>query len=156
MKIEYVHASVYGNGAKVAEEFKKQMAIRGTEVNVRHVKDASPKKMPSAELYVFSSPGRFGKPHGRMRRFLKKLYLPSGTRYAILTTEGMPEADPKTGKMPTEDEEAKWHRIIPIMNELLQSKGLVKVAEGKIMITGMKGPPEDGWQQKVEAFASQI
>jgi hypothetical protein len=31
-----------------------------------------------------------------------------------------------------------------------------KVAEGKILVTGLKGPLEEGWQKKVEAFASQI
>jgi flavodoxin len=156
MKIEYFHASKYGNGAKVAEEFKRQMAARKVEVNVHHIKDAKPKDMPAADLYLFSSPGRFGKPKGNMRRFLKKVRLPPGTKYAILTTEGAPEPDPKTGKMPSEEEDAKWHQIIPIMNEILEGKGLVNVAQDKIMITGMKGPPEEGWQKKVKAFAAKI
>ena len=112
--------------------------------------------MPPADLYLFSSPGRMGKPIGGMRRFLKKAKLPSGTKYAILTTEGAPQPDKKTGRMPTEEELAKWQRIIPIMNEILQEKGLAKVAEGKILVTGLKGPLEEGWQKKVEAFASQI
>jgi hypothetical protein len=30
------------------------------------------------------------------------------------------------------------------------------VGEGKILVTGLKGPLEEGWQKKVEAFASQI
>jgi hypothetical protein len=30
MKIGYLHASKYGNGAMVAEEFSKQMAAQGT------------------------------------------------------------------------------------------------------------------------------
>jgi menaquinone-dependent protoporphyrinogen IX oxidase len=34
MKIEYFHASKYGNGAKVAEEFQRQMAAKGVTVNV--------------------------------------------------------------------------------------------------------------------------
>jgi flavodoxin len=141
MKIEYFHASKYGNGAMVAEEFKKQMAAKGVTVNVHHIRDAKPKEMPPADLYLFSSPGRMGKPIGRMRRFLKKAKLPSGTKYAIL---------------PTEEERAKWQRIIPIMNGILQEKGLVKVAEGKVLVTGLKGPLEEGWQKKVETFASQI
>jgi len=91
-----------------------------------------------------------------MRRFLKKAKLPAGTKYAILTTEGVRQPDKKTGRMPTEEEQAKWQRIIPIMNEILQEKGLVKVAEGKILVTGLKGPLEEGWQKKAEAFASQI
>jgi len=156
MKIEYVHASKYGNGAKVAEEFKRLMAAKDIDVDVRHVRDAKPKEMPPADLYLFSSPGRIGKPIGRMRRFLKKLKLPAGTKYALLTTEGAPRPDKKTGRLPTEEEQAKWQRVRPVMNEILLAKGLVKVAEGTVLVTGMKGPLEDGWENKVEAFASQI
>jgi hypothetical protein len=42
------------------------------------------------------------------------------------------------------------------MNDILQEKGLTKVAEGKILVTGLKGPLEEGWQKKVEVFVSQI
>ena len=156
MKIEYFHASKYGNGAMVAEEFKKLMAARDVTVNVHHVRDARPKEMPPADLYVFSSPGRMGKPRGCVRRFLKKARLPAGTRCALLITEAAPQPDKKTGRMPTEEERAKWQRVIPIMNEILQKKGLDKVAEGKIQVTGIKGPLEEDWQKKVEDFASQI
>jgi len=38
MKIEYFHASKYGNGAMVAEEFKRQMAAKEVTVNVHHVR----------------------------------------------------------------------------------------------------------------------
>jgi flavodoxin len=156
MKIEYFHASKYGNGLKVAEEFRKRMAAKGVTVNVHHVRDASPKELPPADLYLLSSPGRMGRPIGGMRRFLKHLNLPAGTKYAILTTEGAPQPDKKTGRMPTEEEMARWQRVIPIMNGLLQDKGLVKVAEGKVLVTGLKGPLEEGWQKKVEAFAARI
>jgi hypothetical protein len=156
MKIEYYHASKYGNGAMVAEEFKKIMAVKGVTVNVHHIRDSRPKELPPADLYVFSSPGRIGKPIGGMRRFLKKVQLPSGTQYAILTTEGAPQPDKKTGKMPTEEEIARWQRVIPIMDELLQAKDLKKVADGKVLVTGMKGPLEEGWQKKVETFAALV
>ncbi|MBN2266621.1 MAG: hypothetical protein JW775_12490 [Candidatus Aminicenantes bacterium] len=156
MHIEYFHASKYGNGVKVAEEFKTRMADKGVTVAIHHVGGAKPKKMPQADLYVFSSPGRLGKPRGRARRFLKKVTLPAGAKYAILTTEGAPRPDKKTGKLPTEEEQAKWQRVIPIMNEILQAKGLVKVAEGKVLVTGMKGPLEEGWREKVAEFAARI
>ena len=155
-QIEYYHASHYGNGAMVAEEFKKQMAARGVIVNVHHINDAKPKEIPSADLYIFSAPGRLGKPIGSMRHFLKKARLTSGARYAILATHAAPQPDKKTGKLPTEEEQAKWQRTIPILSEILGEKGLVKVAEARIMVTGLKGPLEDGWQKKVEAFVSQI
>ena len=156
MKIEYLHASKYGNGAKVAEEFSKQMADRGVTVSVHHIRQARPGELPPADLYLFSSPGRFGKPIGGMRRFLKKVGLPAGTRYAILTTEAAPRPDKKTGRVPTEEELAKWQRVRPIMNEILQGKGLAEVAEDKVLVTGLKGPLEEGWQHKVEAFADRI
>jgi len=156
MKIEYFHASKYGNGVKVAEEFKRLMAAKGVTVDVHHIRDARPKELSTADLYVFSSPGRVGKPIGSMRRFLKKAQLQPGTKYAVLTTEGAPRPNKKTGKMPTEEEIAKWERVRPIMNELLQAKGMKKVAEGHVLVTGMKGPLEEGWQKKVEAFAAQI
>ncbi|HVO39346.1 MAG TPA: hypothetical protein VMV03_10015 [Spirochaetia bacterium] len=155
MRIEYFHASKFGNGARVAEEFKNRMAERGVAVDIHHVKEARPGEMPQADLYLFSSPGRMGRPIGRMRRFLKKVKLPAGTRYALLTTEGAPTPD-KNGRMPTAEEMARWQRMIPIMNGILLAKDLVKVAEDKILVTGLKGPLEEGWQEKVEAFAARI
>jgi menaquinone-dependent protoporphyrinogen IX oxidase len=156
MKIEYLHASKFGNGAMVAEEFSRQMAAKGVTVDVHHIRDAQPGQLPAADLYLFSSPGRIGKPIGGMRRFLKKVGLPAGTRYAVLTTEAAPKPDKKTGRMPTEEELARYQRVRPIMNEILEGKGLVEVAEDKILVTGVKGPLEDGWQQKVAAFAARI
>jgi flavodoxin len=156
MNIVYYHASKFGNGAMVAAEFKKIMEARGVTVSVYHIQDASPKDIPRADLYVFSSPGRMGKPKGNARRFLRKVHLQPGTKYAILTTQAAPKPDPKTGKLPTQEEQDRWERVIPIMNELLQAKGMVKVAEGAVLVTGMKGPLEEGWQKKVAAFADQI
>jgi menaquinone-dependent protoporphyrinogen IX oxidase len=156
MRIEYFHASKYGNGAMVAKELKEQMAAKGVTVDIHHIRAARPERLPTADLYLFSSPGRMGKPIGGMRRFLKKLRLPAGTRYAILTTEMAPQPDKKTGQIPTEEELAKWQRVRPIMNELLQGAGLVSVAEDKVLVTGLKRPLEEGWQKKVAAFAARI
>jgi multimeric flavodoxin WrbA len=156
MRIEYVHASKYGNGATVADEFKKEMAAKGVAVDVHHVHDMKPKDMPPADLYVFSSPGRMGRPIGEMRRFLKRLKVAEGTRYALLVTEMEPQPDKKTGQMPTPEEVARYQRVIPIMKDLLQKKGMVEVAETKVRVTGLKGPLEDGWEKKVESFTGKI
>jgi menaquinone-dependent protoporphyrinogen IX oxidase len=156
MKIEYLHASKYGNGAMVAAEFQKFMAARGVSVDVHHIREVRPTELAPADLYLFSSPGRMGKPIGGMRRFLKKVTLPSGTPYAVLTTELAPKPDRKTGRMPTEQELARWQRVLPMMNEILQGKGLARVLDDRVFVTAMKGPLEDGWQQKVEAFAARL
>ena len=156
MKIEYLHASKFGNGATVAEEFKERMAASGVAVDVHHIHEVEPTDLPPADVYLFSSPGRFGKPIREMRRFLKDVTLPAGTRYALLTTEAAPRPDKKTGLMPTDEEIGRYEHVRPIMNELLQGKGLVEVAEEKVYVTGLKGPLEQGWQEKVAAFATLV
>jgi menaquinone-dependent protoporphyrinogen IX oxidase len=156
MKIEYVHASKFGNGERVAAEFAARMAARGVTVDVRHVKQAKPAGLGPADLYVFSSPGRMGRPIRSMRRFLGKVVIPGGTRYALLTTEMAPRPDPRTGRVPTEEELAKTQRVRPIMNEILEGKGLVPVAEERVFVTDLKGPLEDGWEEKVAAFAAAL
>jgi hypothetical protein len=156
MKITYLHASKFGNGALVAEEFKKQMATRGVAVDVHHIREMDAHALPAADLYLFSSPGRMGKPIGSMRRFLKKADLPSGTKYALLTTEGAPQPDKKTGRMPTAEEIARWEKVRPTMNDILRGKGLVEVAEDAVYVTGMRGPLEEGWQHKVDDFADHL
>ena len=120
------------------------------------MRDVSPKDLPSADLYVFSSPGRMGKPIRAMRRFLKDVRLPARTRYALLTTEMGPQPDEKTGRMPTEEEICRFQRVRPVMHEILQGKGLVAVAEDKVYVTGIEGPLEEGWQHTVEAFADRL
>ena len=156
MKIEYLHASKFGNGAMVAAEFARLMAGKGVAVEVHHIQELNPTEVPPADLYVFSSPGRMGKPIGRMRRFLRKLNLGVGSKYALLTTEMAPSPDKRTGRVPTEEELARWQRVRPIMNEILQAKGLVKVGEDKIYVTAMKGPLEHGWEQKVSGFVATL
>jgi hypothetical protein len=156
MKIEYLHASKFGNGAIVAAEFARLMADKGVSVEIHHIRKLSPTGVPPAELYVFSSPGRMGKPIGRMRRFLRKLNLAAGAKYALLTTEMAPGGDKRTGRVPTEEELTRWQRVRPIMNEILQAKGLVKVAEEKVYVTAMKGPLEQDWEQKVSRFVATL
>jgi hypothetical protein len=156
VNIEYLHASKFGNGVKVAREFTEQMAARGVTVNVHHIRDVDPDALAAADLYLFSSPGRYGRPIREMRRFLNDVSLPGGTTYGLLTTEMSPKPDKKTGRMPTEEEICRYQHVRSNMNETLQGKGLVEVAEEKVYVTAIKGPLEDGWREKVMAFAALI
>ena len=45
MRIEYLHASKFGNGAIVAAYFKEQMAAEGVDVDVRHIKEMTPAEL---------------------------------------------------------------------------------------------------------------
>lgn len=158
MKVELYHASKYGNGARVAEEFKRLMAAKGNEVNIHHIREVSPKDLPPADLFIFGSPTHFGKAIGSMVRFVNKLALPSGTKYAVFATCSAAMPDRKTGQMPSEEELENLRRTIPMIDEQLKAKGMIKVAEMKVFVQpeSLKGPLEEGWQDRVEAFVAQI
>jgi hypothetical protein len=42
--------------------------------------------------------------------------------------------------MPAEAEQRKWQRIILMMDVLLETKGLKKIAEGNILVRGCERP----------------
>ena len=156
MNIAYIHASKYGNGATVAEEARRQATAAGATVTVHHIHDLDPTALPAADLYVFSSPGRWGKPLGAMRRFAKRVTLPAGTPYALLTTEIAPRPDTTTGQAPTPEEQATRQQVRPVLNQLLQAAGLHQVTEQVVLVTAIKGPLEDGWQSKIGPFVHDI
>jgi len=158
IKIELYHASKFGNGAKVAEELRRVIEAKGHQMNVHHIDGAKPKEMPSAGLYIFGSPTRSGGPIGSMRRFIKKVALPPGTKYAIFATHADEVPDKKTGRMPTEEELNRRRKTIPDLDEILKGKGLVKVADKVFNVSAdtMKGPLKEGWQEKAREFATAI
>jgi len=134
------------------------MESKGHQMNVNHIDEARPKDLPSADLFIFGSPTRFGRPIGSMRRFIKKVTLPPGTKYAIFATHADAVPDKKTGKMPTEEELNRWRRTIPDLDEILKGKGLVKVADRVFSVSAdaMKGPLKEGWQERARDFAAAI
>ena len=158
VKIELYHASKYGNGERVAEEFKRLMMAKGNVVDVHHIKDVSPKDLATADLYVFGSPTHFGKAVGGMVKFAEKANLPNGAKYAVFATCSAARPDKKTGRMPTEEEMEPLRRTIPMIDEVLKAKGMIKVAEMKFFVSPetLKGPLEDGWQARVENFVTMI
>ena len=141
MKVCIAYMSKYGNGKKCVEHLQNTMTKHGHEVETHSVRDIKPNSLPQADLYVFSTPTHMGNASGKMKKFLKKLEIkPEGAKYALITTL----MDPKTKSLQT-------------MDELLKSTGMTKVSAGlKIKVGGMKGPLEEGYQQKLDEFASEI
>jgi flavodoxin len=141
MKIYIAYESKYGNGKKCVEHLQAFMSKKGHDVGISSVREIKPKSLPGADLYIFSSPTHIGGPPGKMKKFLKKLEIKQeGAKYALLTTC----LDPKT-------------KTLQIMEELLQPTRMTKISDGiKIKVTGMKGPLEEGYQKKLEDFATEI
>ena len=102
MHIEYLRAS-YGDGADVAEQSRATSRSAGsTSTSTTSTRSTPPGG--SGGPVRLRSPGRVGRPRGTMRRFLEKLGLPAGRRYAVLTTEVAPRPDKRAGRLPTEEE----------------------------------------------------
>ncbi len=141
MKVCIAYESKYGNGKKCVEHLKSVIEKEGHKVDLSSIRDIKPRSIPTADLYVFSSPTHMGGPSGKMKKFLKKLELnKKGTKYALMTTLMDPEA-----------------KTLEKMVEILEDKAMTKVGSGlKIKVTGMKGPLEGGYEQKIEEFAEKI
>ncbi len=77
MKIEYLHASKFGNGAVVAAEFGKPMAAKGDSVNVHHIREVRPTELAPADLYLSSSPASTFPLHD-LRHFMATQMLAHG------------------------------------------------------------------------------
>lgn len=141
MKVSIAYESKYGNGKKCVEHLGAFMSKKGHDVEISSVREIKPKSLPGADLYIFSSPTHVGGPPGKMKKFLKKLEIKQeGAKYALITT--------------CMDDNTK---TLLKMEELLQTTGMTKVSNGiKIKVTGMKGPLEEGYQKKLEDFATEI
>ncbi|MGE0014717.1 MAG: CrcB family protein [Candidatus Methanomethylophilaceae archaeon] len=70
----------------MAEEFKRLAETKGSNVNIHRVREVSSKNLSHADLYVSGPPTYFGKTTRGIMRFVKKLELPPGTKYAVLGT----------------------------------------------------------------------
>ena len=118
------------------------MAGEGVAVEVHHIQELNPTEVPPADLYVFSSPGRMGKPIGRMRRFLRKLNLAVGAKYALLHDgDGPKPGQTDRARADRGEELARWQRVRPIMNEILQAmRASLKVGEAQDLRDGDEGP----------------
>ena len=140
MKVCIAYESKYGNGKKCAEQLQSIIREKGHDVEISSVRDMKPKSLPQASLYIFSSPTHIGKPPGKMKKFLKKMEIEEDAKYALLTTC----LDPQT-------------KALQIMEELLEATGMTKISDGlKLKVTGLKGPLEDGYKQKLTEFAEEI
>ena len=142
MKVCIVYESKYGNGKKCMEYLQDVISQKGHNVEMFSIHEKEPTSVPSADLYVFSSPTQMGSPAGKMKKFLKKMQImQEGAKYALVTTCMNP---PNT-------------KCLQKMEKLLSSKALSKVSDGlMIKVTGMKGPLDSGYEEKLDTFGNNV
>ena len=141
MKACIVYESKYGNGKKCVEHLQDIMSKTGHDVETFSVREVKPNELPQADIYVFSTPTQIGSPARKMKKFLKKLEVKQeGAKYALMTTHSSDKTN-----------------ALQKMENFLQPIGMTKITDGlKIKVTGMKGPLESGYEEKLDAFAKDI
>ena len=138
MKVCIAYESKFGNGKKCVDYLQKAITKKGHSVESSSIREI--KSLPNADLYIFSSPTHIGRPPRKVKKFLNNLEIPQETKYTTIVTHMDPNA--KTPK---------------IIDDLLRPKGMTKVSDGvKIRVTGMRGPLEDGYEKKLDAFVNEI
>ncbi len=141
MNVCIAYESKYGNGQKCVKHLKDIISNKGHVVDIFSVRDVKPNELLQADVYVFSAPTQIGSPARKMKKFLKKINITQeGAKYALITTHSSDKTE-----------------VLEKMEKLLQPTGMTKITDGlKIKVTGMKGPLEDSYEEKLETFANDI
>lgn len=141
MKVYIAYESKYGNGKKMVDHLENILKGNGHEVQVCLARETKPNQMPQVDLYIFHSPTHMMAPVGKVKKLLKKMEIPQkDAKYALTATHQEPSAN-----------------TVKKMEAIIKSKGLSKAADGlQVLVKGTKGPLEEGWEQKVETFASEL
>jgi flavodoxin len=141
MNVCLIYYSKYGNGKEVVEHLGRIFQDRSHGSTIYSISDLDPTKLPEADLYIFSSPTHIGGPPRKVKKFLKKLpQFKHDPKYSLITTM----MDPKS-------------KTLQKMESILQPKGMRIMTEGlSINVSGMKGPLESNYQEKLESFATNI
>jgi flavodoxin len=141
MKINIFYSSWFGNGKKVVEELAKILIEKNQDVKLFSIMEKSADVFPEADLYIFSTPTRKFTLPSNVKDFISSFVPPkTQTRYALMTTY----MDPRTIGLKK-------------MEIILDSKGMLKAAgDFKVKVLGIKGPIEEGYGERLAAFADEI
>ena len=144
-RISISYLSKYGNGKKAMEYLAGLLSEKGNEVELFSVTESKPDKLPDSDLYVFSTSIRMGKPPGKMRKYVKK-FNGNGKYVLVVTHASEPEG-----------EKYSPPRTIEMMNEMLQASGLTPICDTLLIrVKDLKGPLEDGWEEKIANLAESL
>ena len=141
MNVCITYYSKFGNGVKCVEYVGESLKKKGNQVELLSVKAVKPDSLPSADLYIFSSPTRFGRPSGKMKKFLKELKIGNAeAKYALMGTFW--EGQSKT---------------IDILSQIMDEKGMTRACEGVLVKVGkIKGPLADDYQKTLDSFVEKL
>ena len=141
MKINIIYESHFGNGKRIIDELTRILKSKDQDVKLFSVKETSPKEIPSADLYIFSSPTRKFTLPPDISNFIDN-YIPpkNNAKYALMTTY----LDPRT-------------IALKKMTAKLDGKKMKKAANDfKVRAAGLKGPIKEDYLDRLLVFSEEL
>jgi flavodoxin len=92
MKYVIIYSSRYGNGKKCVDIVDEQLKAKGHDVRVINAPQADPGELPPADMYIFSGATEAFNIAVGIRKYLKRLPVMKGQKYALISTHGMKRA----------------------------------------------------------------
>ena len=133
MTISIIYHTRFGNNALVADLLSDTLESKGHGVSIHPISEAHPSEIPASDLYIIGSPTQIGTLPIRVNRFLKRLKIPSGSRFAVYATYAEPGSG-APGKI----------------TSIMEAHGAESVAKPLMLaVKDLKGPLEDEWESKV-------
>ena len=141
MKYIIVYWSHYGNNKKLVDSLALMLNDKGAETQIFTTDEANPTEMPTADVYIFSSPAESFNLQKNMIMFMKNLSGMEGEKYGIMNTHWMQKN--RLGKM----------------EKLLSHQKMTKIAEVDFLVEkdGQGGYKlKEKWEVKLAEFAKRI
>ncbi len=142
MNIVITYWSRYGNGKKIVEKLLEKLKAKKAKITLQTTEEADPKSLPDADIYIFSAAAEAFRVQANMRKFIKQLSNMPDKKYGIINTHAMKNKN--------------W---LKSMEKMLNKKQMTKIAEidfhigkGQESGTGL----EEGWEDKLDSFVSQL
>ncbi len=145
MRVSIIYQSTHGNNRLVANHVRNAMTLLGHDVESHNVYDVTPQEVSASDLLVFSAPTHIQRAPRKIRSFLKSLArIGVYGDYALIATR-LPDAL----KLPNA-------RTLDMMEESFEGSGGRIVGKLELISDDMRGPLEEGWEEKVDAFLADI
>lgn len=140
MTISIIYHTRFGNNAEVAQSLSDTLESAGHGVSIHPITEARPSEIPASDLYIVGGPTQIGTIPLKLDRFLKRLKIPKGSRYAVYSTHA-------------EANSAAPGKISAIM----EAHG-AQAAAGPLLLSvkGLKGPLEEEWELKVGRWSEDL
>lgn len=140
MTVSIIYYTRFGDNAEVAERLSEELESLGHGVSIHPIHEARSSEIPASDLYIIGSPTQIGSIPIKVSKFLKRMSIKPGGRFAVYNTY----AQANSGAA------AK-------MTGIMSDHGAIEVSEPLLLaVTDLKGPLEDGWEEKLKLWAGEV